>query len=446
MNNSIIFDKAISKIDTEEENKNTLNNTSEKINLLLKESKKEDLIKFIINKYDENYFAKNEINEFFSINTKKNKDSWEETTSSKMKEFSSTNIGMEKKSRLNFDIIKSFAFKFMYVGKNYDGLVFQNHTKNTVEEHILNALKKANLIESLEKSNYSRCGRTDAGVSSTGNVFSVNLRYKANLDYIKIINNLLPNDICIVGMAEVDKSFDARFSCLYREYKYFFLRKNMNIQKIKKACAKLEGIHNFKNFCKIDKSDPNYLTKNYERRIFEFSIEKLENPFFPTSGGNTYKTISENPHYEFYVATIKGSAFLWHQVRCMIGILFLIGRGQEDVEIIDKMLDVNNAYIYNYEIASEIPLILTDCQYEFVHFDNKKENYADSFFNISTIYQENVIHMAMNTFFIRSIIKPLNFTSDEQALDDFEKNHRRKKNYTKMLNHKTNRLNNKKLN
>ena len=129
----------------------------------------------------------------------------------------------------------------------------------------------------------------------------------------------------------------------------------------------------------------------------------------------------------------------------MIGILFLIGRGLEDVEIIDNMLDVNNNVIYNYEIASEIPLIFTDCQYEFVHFDNKKENYAESFFNISNIYQENVIQMAMNTFFIRSMIKPLNFTSDEQALDDFEKNHRRRKNYTIMLNHKTNRINNKKL-
>jgi tRNA pseudouridine38/39 synthase len=27
--------------------------------------------------------------------------------------------------------------------------------------------------------------------------------------------------------------------------------------------------------------------------------------------------------------TIKGSAFLWHQVRCMVAVLFLIGQGLE---------------------------------------------------------------------------------------------------------------------
>jgi tRNA pseudouridine38/39 synthase len=119
-----------------------------------------------------------------------------------------------KKSKLDFSIRKSMAFKFMYVGKNYEGLVVQNHTKNTVEENIINSMKKANLIEDLESCNYSRCGRTDAGVSSTGNVFSVNLRYKPGMDYVKIINNILPDDILITSSAEVDESFDARFSCL----------------------------------------------------------------------------------------------------------------------------------------------------------------------------------------------------------------------------------------
>jgi tRNA pseudouridine38/39 synthase len=439
MNNSNVCHKKNYQIKTEEATEIFFYKSSEeKFEYLLKNSKKEDLIKFVLNKQKEKVFDENEIREFFSKKCKNTGNSVETTKPSKNEEDISV-IHKEKNSRLNFDVVKTFAFKFMYIGKNYDGLVYQNHTKNTVEENILNALKKAYLIQSLEKSNYSRCGRTDAGVSSTGNVFSVNLRYKPNLDYIKIINNLLPKDICVIGMAEVDNSFDARFSCLYREYKYFFIRNNMDIQKIKQACSKLEGVHNFKNFCKIDKSDPNYVTKNYERRIFEFTIEKLENSFFPATKQFTNNLILENPYYELYVATIKGSAFLWHQVRCMIGILFMIGRGLEDLNIIDNMLNINNDITYNYEIASEIPLVLSDCQYEFVHFENKKENYAESFFNISNIYQENVIQMAMNSFFLRTIVRPLKLSTEEKALEDFEKNYRRRKNYTKMLNHKTNR-------
>ncbi|KAL7617024.1 hypothetical protein Lser_V15G00158 [Lactuca serriola] len=30
---------------------------------------------------------------------------------------------------------------------------------------------------------------------------------------------------------------------------------------------------------------------------------------------------------------IKGSAFLWHQVRCMVAVLFLIGQGLESPDV-----------------------------------------------------------------------------------------------------------------
>src|SRR5690606_6681012 len=155
---------------------------------------------------------------------------------------------------LKFDCIRNYAFKFMYYGKNYDGLVIQKDTKNTIEDHIFTALKRAKLIENENTCNFARCGRTDAGVSSVGNVFSLEIRYKEGIDYIKILNNLLPKDIIIIGQCEVDDSFDARFSCLYREYKYFFTKNNMSIELMKQACRKLKGLYNFKNFCKIDKS------------------------------------------------------------------------------------------------------------------------------------------------------------------------------------------------
>ena len=197
---------------------NSDNNKYKNLKLFLKEIKKEDLINFIIFKEQEKILSEKEIKELL---IEKNKEKPKFNSESKIAN------NPNKKSRLNFEDVRTFAFKFMYIGKNYDGLVFQNHTKNTVEENILNALQKAKLIENMEKSNYSRCGRTDAGVSSTGNVFSVNLRYKPNMDYIKILNNLFPNDICITGITEVDNSFDARFSCLYREYKYFFLQNRL---------------------------------------------------------------------------------------------------------------------------------------------------------------------------------------------------------------------------
>lgn len=46
--------------------------------------------------------------------------------------------------------------------------------------------------------------------------------------------------------------------------------------------------------------------------------------------------------YTMYVFTISGQAFLWHQIRNIIGILFLIGEGKEKPEIIKELLDVEN--------------------------------------------------------------------------------------------------------
>lgn len=343
----------------------------------------------------------------------------------------------KNKSRLDFSITKNMAFKFMYNGKNYEGLVIQAHTTNTVEQNILNALQKANLIKDVESSNFARCGRTDAGVSSTGNVFSVTLRYKPEIDYVKIINNILPDDIIVTGSCEVDDSFDARFSCLFREYKYFFMKKNMNIEKIKEACRKLEGVHNFKNFCKIDKSDKNYLTKNYERRIFEFKVKKYEKLLFPSNESNNI----ENDYFEMYYVTIKGSAFLWHQVRCMMGIIFLIGKGLEDVDIIDHMFDVDSNRSYNFEIASELPLVLSNCQFECVDFKNSVENYAENYFSLTRIYEQNLTQIAINSFFYRNLFNlALPKDPEEKVCTQLEK-FRNKKNYTKLLNHKTNREN-----
>ena len=42
--------------------------------------------------------------------------------------------------------------------------------EETVEKHVFAALQKVKLIEDRTKCNYSRCGRTDTGVSAFGQV------------------------------------------------------------------------------------------------------------------------------------------------------------------------------------------------------------------------------------------------------------------------------------
>lgn len=58
----------------------------------------------------------------------------------------------------------------------FRGFAAQPSTKETVEEYILHALEKLYLIQSRQHCNLSKCGRTDKGVSATGNVISVDIR------------------------------------------------------------------------------------------------------------------------------------------------------------------------------------------------------------------------------------------------------------------------------
>jgi tRNA pseudouridine38/39 synthase len=352
----------------------------------------------------------------------------------------------------------------MYIGKNYDGLVIQSTTKNTIEEILFSSLKKCKFLdptknndELISTSNFSRCGRTDKGVNSSGNVFALNLRYNPKYDYVKALNSILPDDIFIISSCIVDDSFDARFSCLYREYKYYFLKKNMNIQKMQHAACMLCGCHNFKNFCKIDKSDENWEEKNYVRRIFEIKIEKTsENEFiYPFNIDNNY---INSEYYQSYVCIIKGSAFLWHQVRCIMQILFLIGDELEDIDLIDEMLNENSKYEFKYGLADDNNLILSDCVFEFINFSNnesctKNNNNCELYYKLEKIYMANLMQCIINTHFFNIIFNNnfgTFFNNNNQDLNSYKNifktvnESRRKYKYTKLLQHKTNKEKNKK--
>ena len=357
----------------------------------------------------------------------------------------------KKEKEINYNNTKYIAFKFMYIGKNYDGLVIQSTTKNTIEEIIFNSLKRCKFLdptkpneELLSLSNYSRCGRTDKGVNSSGNVFALNLRYEEKYDYVKTLNNILPNDIFILSSCLVDDSFDPRFSCLYREYKYYFLKKNMNLEKMQKAANLLCGYHNFKNFCKVDKSDENWKEKNYERRIFEIRIEqvKSQNFIYPF---DIKENIIKNEYYQSYVCIIKGTAFLWHQIRCIMYILFLIGDELEEIDLINEMLNEKSEYEFKYGLADEDNLILSDCVFEFINFSNiesgtKNNNNCEMYIKLEKLYAQNLMQCIINTHFFNVIFS--NNFGDLNFQDIFKKvnNSRKKNRYTKLLQIKTNRM------
>ncbi|GFO26242.1 tRNA pseudouridine synthase [Plakobranchus ocellatus] len=279
-----------------------------------------------------------------------------------------------KKPQREFDFNKyntrHVALKIAYLGWNYQGFVVQEDTDNTVEAVLFDALLRTKLIMSRETSNYHRCGRTDKGVSALGQVISIDLRTNllsgigvkerpggtaherpgdntTEIRYAHILNKVLPPEIRVLAWAPVNINFSARFDCKKRTYKYYFPKGNLNIEVMRNAAQKLIGEHDFRNLCKMDIGNG---VVNFTRKIFKADITALDNV---TDG------------YSMCELTVVGQAFLWHQIRCIVAVLFLIGQGKEDEEVIDGLLNVEeNPRKPQYSMASELPLVLFDCEYD----------------------------------------------------------------------------------
>ncbi|EGD75420.1 hypothetical protein PTSG_06496 [Salpingoeca rosetta] len=302
--------------------------------------------------------------------------------------------GKKSKPQKPFDFSRyskrKIALKVAYLGEKYHGLAIQISAPDTIEAHLFEALEKSKLVEDIKTADYSRCGRTDKGVSAYCQVVSLVVRSNLNecrgfiskpsvepakkkakatvdeLDYTKILNGLLPPEIRVVDWGAVDTDFSARFSCNARHYKYFFHRANMDTAAMQAACDHLVGEHDFRNFCKADVAGG---VTNFVRTIKEARV-------CPAEIGDA-SVHSSDGDFDLWEFNIIGHAFLWHQVRCMMAVLFMVGRGDEQPGMVRHLLNIDECtHKPQYVMASELPLVLYDCKFDGIDWSGNDEQHA----------------------------------------------------------------------
>jgi tRNA pseudouridine38/39 synthase len=98
--------------------------------------------------------------------------------------------------------------------------------------------------------------------------------------------------------------------------------------------------------------------------VFEADVVEVEDvgsalPYLSQAGFGRREAGVGPKVYYFHV---RGSAFLWHQIRHMVAILFMVGQGLERPKLVTQLLDVEaNPRRPNYTMAEEVPLVLWDC-------------------------------------------------------------------------------------
>ena len=153
----------------------------------------------------------------------------------------------------------------------------------------------------------------------------------------------------------------------------------LDLEAMREAARSFIGVHDFRNFCKVD---PSKQITNFERRIYHANIIEVGCKASPpghspqhgsssvgsTSTSSSYSDRHEgsirwsSDHPRVYAFVVHGSAFLWHQVRQMAAILFLIGQGLESPSLVSRLLDIKTQPCKPiYDMAADAPLVLWDC-------------------------------------------------------------------------------------
>lgn len=216
---------------------------------------------------------------------------------------------------------------FSYDGSKYSGYQKQPK-KKTIQGELEKALKQINAGKEVS---IVASGRTDAGVHAYNQRAHFDMDTTIPCQKIKQgINSLIPDDIYVKNIFEVEDTFHARFGVKAKEYIYkinmgsynpiekdyiYQYNKKLDITEMERALKYLEGTHDFSSFVKIDEEKENYV-----RTIVQTSL------------------IREVKNVNQITISILGTGFMRYMVRNIVGMLIEIGEGKHKSEEIIQIL------------------------------------------------------------------------------------------------------------
>ncbi len=234
-----------------------------------------------------------------------------------------------------------------YKGTAYQGWQRQTNAPSVQEEiekclsHILNT-----------PITITGAGRTDSGVHAKGQTFTFDLNKDFPLDRLRYsLNCLLPKDIHILSLQEVNDDFHPRYSAKEKHYSYTIVLGENNpfinetsyiypgefdYNRFAIAINQFNGTHNFQDFTSKEEDEDNYI------RTVRMDTSK---------GGNIIRI-------DFY-----GPGFMRYMIRFMVGAAIAVATNKEKLSFIsDHLVDNKQREIINYKAPSE-GLILEEVKY-----------------------------------------------------------------------------------
>lgn len=215
------------------------------------------------------------------------------------------------------------------LGVEYDGSAYYGWQRQTNVDSVQACLEKA-LSRVADAPIVVFCaGRTDAGVSATGQVVHFDTPVKRkDAAWTMGVNTHLPKDIAVRWVTGVADDFHARFSATARRYRYVIYNHRyrpailqsgithiympLDVDKMQRAGQVLLGENDFTSFRAVQCQ-----SRTPWRRMIHLNVTR---------------------HGDYVVVDIKANAFVHHMVRNIVGSLVEVGAGNQPESWIAELL------------------------------------------------------------------------------------------------------------
>jgi len=182
-------------------------------------------------------------------------------------------------------------------------------------------------------------GRTDAGVHALAQVVTfVTESSVPTANFVKALNDILPASVRVLEVADVAAGFHARHSARGKTYRYRIYRGAicppflaryvwhypypLDEEAMAKAAEFVVGEKDFTSFAAVDpERGRDDAPVSNVRTIFSSAWGRVEDEF---------------------IYTVRGSGFLHHMVRNLVGTFILVGRGTMQVDDVKRILEARN--------------------------------------------------------------------------------------------------------
>ena len=214
-----------------------------------------------------------------------------------------------------------YFLEVRYLGARYAGFQIQQNAKSIQGE-----LERVLAILFRGAVELTGSSRTDAGVHARQNYFHFDSPALLNPGLVYNINAMLPQDLAVISLKQVNARAHCRFDAIARSYQYrvytfkdpfefetgYYFPYSLDFDRLQKAAGYFLGRHDFKTFSK----------RNTQVKTFLCNVQESE----WQRAGNSY------------IYKVRSTRFLRGMVRGLVGTMLLIGRGKLELDQLSSIL------------------------------------------------------------------------------------------------------------